>query len=142
MPYRLLKLVNLNSNNKSKYIISLDAVGGRCTDNLKQNKESRWINYMAKEEIRKGCPCYLLVPQFNELWKKDHLNKFKEKISQFPSVDTNSIYILGHSMGGHCTYSHIQIDPDYFVAAAPSAGSGLPEAYDFFDVSVVKNIPI
>ena len=140
--YRLLKPVNLNSNNKSQYIISLHAVGGRGTDNLKQNKDSRWINYMAKEEIRKCCPCYLLVPQSNELWKKYHLNKFKEIISQLPSVDTNRIYILGHSMGGHCTYRLIQIDPDYFAAAAPSAGSGLTETYDFFDVSVIKNIPI
>lgn len=52
------------------------------------------------------------------------------------------IYVLGHSMGGHGSYRFIQFDPTFFAAAAPSAGSGLPETEDFIDVNKIKNIPI
>ena len=47
------------------------------------------------------------------------------------------IYVLGHSMGGGGTYTFIQSDPNYFAAAAPSAGGG-----GDVDVSVIKDIPI
>jgi predicted peptidase len=45
-------------------------------------------------------------------------------------------------MGGHGTYILIQIDPGYFAAAAPSAGSGLPETEEFIDAAVIVDIPI
>ena len=142
MPYRLLKPINFNSNGKFPIIISLHGAGGRGSDNVKQIKDSKWINCMAKEEIRKDYPCYLFVPQSNELGNEDHPSKYKEIIRQLPSVDTKRIYILGHSMGGHGTYKFIQLDPHYFAAAAPSAGSGLPETEYFIDVTVIKHIPI
>lgn len=44
-------------------------------------------------------------------------------------------------MGGRGTYVLTQIDPDYFAAAAASAGSGRPEEANFIDVSVIKDIP-
>ena len=44
-------------------------------------------------------------------------------------------------MGGHGTYILTQLDPDYFAAAAPSAGSGLKTTEDFVEVSLIKDIP-
>ncbi|MDP7288428.1 MAG: dienelactone hydrolase family protein, partial [Phycisphaerae bacterium] len=52
------------------------------------------------------------------------------------------IGVAGHSMGGHGTYILIQLAPDYFAAAAPSAGSGLRRTEKFIDASVIKDIPI
>lgn len=52
------------------------------------------------------------------------------------------IYILGHSMGGHGTFILIQIDPGYFAAAAPSAGTGLTRTEEFIDASLIKDVPI
>ncbi len=45
-------------------------------------------------------------------------------------------------MGGHGTYILIQIDPAYFAAAAPSAGSGLTRTEKFIYASVIKDVPI
>ena len=45
-------------------------------------------------------------------------------------------------MGGHGTYIFIQIAPDYFAAAAPSAGSGLRRTEKFIDASKIKDVPI
>ena len=52
------------------------------------------------------------------------------------------IYILGHSMGGHGTFILLQIDPGYFAAAAPSAGTGLRQTEEFIDASLIKDVPI
>ena len=45
-------------------------------------------------------------------------------------------------MGGHGTYILIQIDPGYFAAAAPSAGSGLVRTEKFIYASLIKDVPI
>ena len=72
-----------------------------------------------------------------------HLSeKIKEIVAGLPSVDMDRIYILGHSMGGHGTYILLQIEPGYFAAAAPSAGTGRPQTEEFIDAAVIKDIPI
>ncbi len=45
-------------------------------------------------------------------------------------------------MGGHGTYVLIQIEPGYFAAAAPSAGSGSRRTEPFITASVIKDLPI
>jgi predicted peptidase len=45
-------------------------------------------------------------------------------------------------MGGHGTYILIQLDPGYFAAAAPSAGSGLKKTEDFINPAKIKDLPI
>ncbi len=137
MPYRLMKPINFDPNKSYPVIVSLHGGGGRGSDNLKQLRN--WNQVLAEEQNRKDYSCYVLAPQANELWNKEHLSKIKVIIKILPSVDMRRIYILGHSMGGHGTYIITQIDPDYFAAAAPSAGSGFRH---FTDASVLKNIPI
>ena len=63
-------------------------------------------------------------------------------VNSFLPVDAERKSISGHSMGGHGTYIFIQLDPDYFAAAAPSAGSGLKTTRDFIDPAKIKRIPI
>jgi predicted peptidase len=138
--YRLMKPINFDAGNRYPVIVSLHGGGGKGTDNRKQLKG--WNKLLAEEQTRTDYPSYVLAPQANSLWDAEHLQNIKDIIKELPSVDMNRIYILGHSMGGHGTNILIQIDPDYFAAAAPSAGTGLRETEDFIDASVIKDIPI
>ena len=139
MPYRLMKPLNFDPQKRYPVIVSLHGGGGTGTDNVKQLR--KWNQFLAEEGNRKDYPCYVLAPQTTELWNASDLSNIKEIIAGLPSVDVDRIYILGHSMGGHGTYVLTQLDPGYFAAAAPSAGSGLPKTEDFVDVSVIKDIP-
>lgn len=140
MPYRLMKPMGFDSAKRYPLIVSLHGGGGKGTDNRKQLKA--WNESLAEERNRSNYPCYVLAPQATELWGEAHLKKIKELIAALPSVDMDRIYIMGHSMGGHGTNILIQLDPHYFAAAAPSAGTGLKETEDFIDPSLIKAIPI
>ena len=140
LPYRLMKPVNIESGKKYPLIISLHGAGGRGDDNKKQLK--KWNQQLTEDNIRKEFPCYVLAPQSKGLWNKEQFLMTKEIIAQIPQVDMNRIYIMGHSMGGHGTFIWIQIEPDYFAAAAPSAGSGLKSTEKFIDPEKIKNVPI
>ena len=97
---------------------------------------------LAEKQRRAKFPCYVVAPQANELWNASHLKQIKKVVGELPWVDMYRIYILGHSMGGHGTYIFIQLDPDYFAAAAPSAGSGLRRTQEFIDPAKIKDLPI
>jgi predicted peptidase len=139
MPYRLMQPINFNAKRSYPVIVSLHGGGGRGTDNIRQLRN--WNQIFSEEQCRKDYPYYVLAPQANELWNGVHLSNIKAIIKDLPSVDMDRIYILGHSMGGHGTYIITQIDPDYFAAAAPSAGSGLKDTEEFIDASKIKDIP-
>ncbi len=140
MPCRIMRPLSLNAEKKYPVIVSLHGGGGRGKDNEKQLKD--WNSQLSEEQRRRDHPCYVIAPQANQLWNADHLRKIKALISTLPSVDMNRIYILGHSMGGHGTYIFIQLDPDFFAAAAPSAGSGLKSTEPFIDPPKIKDVPI
>ena len=101
-----------------------------------------WNEQLTGERRRAEYPCYVLAPQVEGLWNETHLKGIKEIIAGLPSADMDRIYILGHSMGGNGTFILIQMDPDYFAAAAPSAGTGLKTTEPFIDASVIRDIPI
>ena len=140
MPCRLMKPLGFDAKNSYPVIVSLHGAGGRGTNNDKQLKD--WNRQLAEPERRKDFSCYVVAPQANELWNADHLNKIKALIRTLPSVDADRIYIMGHSMGGHGTYIFIQLDTEYFAAAAPSAGAGKRTTEDFIDAAKIKDIPI
>ncbi len=140
MPYRLMKPIRFDPSKLYPVIVSLHGAGGRGTDNRKQLKG--WNQRLAEEQRRSDYPCYVLAPQTTRLWDAAHLKNIKDVVAALPSVDMDRIYVLGHSMGGHGTYILIQIDPGYFAAAAPSAGTGLPETEAFIDASLIKDVPI
>ncbi|MHC4699633.1 MAG: carboxylesterase family protein [Planctomycetota bacterium] len=140
MPYRLMKPIHFDSSKRYPVIVSLHGGGGRGTDNRKQLRG--WNKLLAEEQRRSDYPCYVLAPQANRLWDAAHLKSIKDVVAALPSVDMGRIYILGHSMGGHGTYILIQIDPGYFAAAAPSAGSGLTRTEKFIDASLITQVPI
>ena len=140
MPVRIMKPPGFDSATRYPVIVSLHGAGGRGTNNDKQLKD--WNRQLAEPQRRKDFPCYVVAPQANQLWNADHLKKIKALIKTLPSIDTDRIYIMGHSMGGHGTYIFIQLDTEYFAAAAPSAGSGLKRTEDFIDPVKIKDTPI
>ena len=140
MPCRVMKPIEFDADKLYPVIVSLHGAGGKGTNNSKQLKD--WNRQLAEPQRRKDFPSYVVAPQAAELWNSDHLEKIKRLIETLPSVDKTRIYVMGHSMGGHGTYIFIQIDPDYFAAAAPSAGSGLRRTEDFIDANKIQDIPI
>jgi predicted peptidase len=140
LPCRVMKPIDFDSKQTYPVILSLHGGGGKGTNNDKQLKD--WNRQLLEEQRRKDFPCYVVAPQAAELWNAEHLEKIKALIKGLPSVDMDRIYIMGHSMGGHGTYIFIQLDPGYFAAAAPSAGSGLKSTEKFIDPAKIKDIPI
>ena len=140
MPCRVMKPLAFDAGNSYPVIVSLHGGGGKGTENNKQLKD--WNRQLAEQQRRKEFPCYVVAPQAADLWNAEHLKKIKSLIKTLPSVDMTRIYILGHSMGGHGTYIFIQLDPGYFAAAAPSAGSGRKQTEDFIDPAKIKDLPI
>ncbi|MBL7153401.1 MAG: prolyl oligopeptidase family serine peptidase [Phycisphaerae bacterium] len=49
-----------------------------------------------------------------------------EKLANEYSVDSDRIYVLGHSMGGFGSWNAIWARPDLFAAAVPTAGGLMP----------------
>ncbi len=140
MPYRLMRPIHFDPNERYPVIVSLHGAGGRGTDNRKQLRG--WNAALADPGRRVDYPSYVVAPQATAMWNTTHLQNIKDIVKSLPSVDSDRIYILGHSMGGEGTYRLLQIDPNYFAAAAPSAGSGLARGGDFIDVSIIKDVPI
>lgn len=140
MPVRVMKPLGFDATQQYPVIVSLHGAGGKGSNNQKQLKD--WNRQLAETRRRKDFPCYVVAPQAAELWNEDDLRNIKALIETLPSVDMNRIYIMGHSMGGHGTYIFIQLAPDYFAAAAPSAGSGLKRTEPFIDPTKIKDVPI
>ena len=140
LPFRVMEPVNFDEKKKYPVIVSLHGAGGKGNDNRKQLKD--WNRQLAEPKRRSQFPCYVVAPQAPGLWNADHLKKTKALIATLKSVDANRIYVLGHSMGGHGTYIFIQLAPDYFAAAAPSAGSGLRSTGKFIEPAKIKQVPI
>jgi len=140
IPCRLMKPIHFDKAQKYPVILSLHGGGGKGSDNRKQLKN--WNQQLAEVQRRKDFPCYVVAPQAPGLWNAEHLEKIQALIKVLPSVDMDRVYILGHSMGGHGSYIFIQLDPDYFAAAAPSAGSGLKSTEGFITAAKIKDVPI
>ncbi len=140
MPYRLMKPLGFNPATSYPVIVSLHGGGGRGTDNRGQLRV--WNRLLADKALRAEYPSYVLAPQSTRLWDEWHLDRIKEIVNSLPSVDTNRIYVLGHSMGGHGSFILLQVDPGYFAAAVPSAGTGRGQDAAFIDPEVIRDIPI
>ena len=61
-----------------------------------------------------------------------------ESLKKEFKIDSDRIYVLGHSMGGFGSWMAIWENPEIFAAAIPSSG-GLPPWYDY---SRIKDVPI
>lgn len=140
LPVRVMEPANFEANRSYPVIVSLHGAGGVGTNNQKQLKD--WNRQLADPKRRSQFPCYVVAPQADSLWDQQDLERIQALIKTLPSVDSDRIYVMGHSMGGHGTYIFIQLAPNYFAAAAPSAGSGRRQTDNFIDPAKIKDIPI
>ena len=67
MPFRLMKPVDLALETSYPLIVSLHGAAGRGNDNLK-NIQAPWISIMARDELRREHPCFVLAPQSDRGW--------------------------------------------------------------------------
>lgn len=140
MPYRLMRPLGFDPDKRYPVIVSLHGGAGRGTDNRRQLRG--WNRLLADEASRSAYPSYVLAPQSPGLWGARHLARIKEIVATLASADMDRIYLLGHSMGGHGSFVLLQLDPGYFAAAVPSAGTGRPQTEEFIDASEIKDVPI
>lgn len=140
MPYRLMRPIAVDDGKLYPVIVSLHGGAGRGTDNRRQLRV--WNRLLADEARRKQYPSYVLAPQSTRLWDAAHLEKIKAIVAALPAADLDRVYLLGHSMGGHGSFVLLQIDPGYFAAAAPSAGTGRGQDEQFIDASLIKDVPV
>ena len=54
------------------------------------------------------------------------LIRLLEQVRELPYVDQTRIYVTGNSMGGYGTWALASLRPEWFAAAMPICGGGLP----------------
>jgi predicted peptidase len=86
-----------------------------------------------------GRELIFLEPNTADIWRVESLNTMLDYILEnHPEVDTNRVYVMGHSMGGYGTWAWINESADRFAAASPSGIS----IGDSGDVASLVNLPI
>lgn len=68
----------------------------------------------------------------------DKVFELIDALAKTHPIDTDRIYVLGHSMGGFGSWTAIASEPNRFAAAIPSAGGLSP----WYDVNKIAHIPI
>jgi predicted peptidase len=155
MPYRLLKPLKTETDQRYPLIISLHGSGGIGNDN--RSNLRNWNGIMAQEAWREKYPCVLIVPQRKPggIWgpkpdddrvkdyyvRNDLLKVFEliEEIKKEFPIDDSRIYALGSSGGGIGTWNCLVARPNLFAAAIPVCGR-----FDFppEQVKTLIDIPI
>ena len=123
---------------KLPLIIALHGAGGKKMSLEAQLARSAEVKGLGLAELTKK-DLMLLEPNTASNWEVDALNTMLDYILEnYPEIDTNRIYVMGHSMGGNGTWDWINESPERFAAASPS---GIPIG-DSGDVDHLVNLPI
>jgi predicted peptidase len=124
---------------KVPLLISLHGAGGK-TWNLEEQLERSakvkglWLAELAGKEL------ILIEPNSFEDWDPKTLDIMLDYLlEEYPQIDSNRVYVIGHSMGGKGTWEWIQHAPKRFAAAAPC---GFSNVSDKDDIDKLVNLPI
>lgn len=124
---------------KIPLLITLHGGGGKVWSIEKQLSRSALVKGLSLAELS-GKELMLLEPNSFSSWDPKTLNIMLDFVlKQYPEIDTNRIYVMGHSMGGSGTWAWIQDTPERFAAASPS---GFSSVRDTDDASKLVNLPI
>ena len=114
---------------KMPLLVSLHGGGGKTMSLQKQLDRSAKVKGLGLAE-RAGRDLILLEPNSAGDWNADTLNAMLDYVLETrPEIDTNRIYVMGHSMGGRGTWAWINESADRFAAASPN-GSGIGDSGD------------
>ncbi|HEY3756807.1 MAG TPA: hypothetical protein VGL42_11715 [Opitutaceae bacterium] len=69
-------------------------------------------------------------------WKIEFLNAYLDELIKILPVDTDRIYVEGHSLGGIATWEWAEENPERFAAISPRAGMG-----ETYRASRLKQVP-
>ncbi|MHC4779277.1 MAG: carboxylesterase family protein, partial [Planctomycetota bacterium] len=115
-------LINGVKRNKMQpLLIGLHGGGAGAGDGA--TSEQKW-----QSAVGKGCICVFptVLRKENSAWNREREEKYVidliEAVKRTCRVDTNRIYLVGHSMGGYGTWSIGGHYADLFAALSPNAG--------------------
>ena len=135
-PYRVFVPSNYDAAKPTPMVVALHGMGG--------DENSYFVGYdngiIKREAEARG---YLVVcpkgrgtaSMYAGDAEKDVLDVIAAMKRDY-NVDTDRVYLTGHSMGGYGTWSIAPKHPDLFAAIAPIAGGGMPST-----LSKIKHVP-
>ena len=127
-----------NPVGKLPLLIALHGGGGRKMSLKEQLVRSTEVKGLGLAE-RAGKNLILLEPNTSGIWDADSLDTMLDYfLETHPEIDTDRIFVMGHSMGAYGTWAWINQSADRFAAASPS-GIGID---DSGDVECLVNLPI
>jgi predicted peptidase len=153
LPYRLFVPVNYSKTKSYPVILALHGAGAKGNDNVAQLNESQIATLWAMDSIQAKHPAFILSPQCPTestwVYKARPVDSgplrgasvavlaLLDSLTREFSLDSNRIYLIGQSMGGHATWEFIERFPNRFAAAIPICGVG-----DTSKASLLKALPI
>lgn len=123
---------------KLPLLISLHGGGGKEMSLERQLARSAKVKGLGLAELAKN-DLMLLEPNTAGDWDVNSLNVMLDYVlKNYPEIDANRVYVMGHSMGGRGTWAWINESSDRFAAAAPCGFS----AGETGDAERLVNLPI
>ncbi|WP_400077550.1 prolyl oligopeptidase family serine peptidase [Winogradskyella sp. R77965] len=127
------------SAKKIPLLITLHGGGGKTWSLAEQLSRSAKVKGLSLVELA-GKELMLVEPNSFDKWDPKTLDIMLDYIlEEYPQVDSNRIYVMGHSMGGSGTWAWILNSPERFAAAS---ASGFRSVKDTDDISKLTNMPM
>lgn len=119
VPLRI-QTVEVKSGQKVPVVLALHGAGG--SENLFFDGYGN--GKVAKLAKEKG---WFVVAPRNSLTKAGHADTIAELAKVFPEIDTNQVFVVGHSMGAAEAIREANATPGKFAAVAALGGGGSPK---------------
>jgi pimeloyl-ACP methyl ester carboxylesterase len=126
----------------ANYWIALPAgfpMSGRSFPLVIELHGAGWLGHKISFKRRAGAsdPVFTVTPiDMESPWKIDFLNAYLDELIAMLPIDTDRVYLQGHSLGGEATWEWAIDNPERFAAIAPRAAIGEP-----YRAVRLKNVP-
>ncbi len=146
MQYRLLKPNGYTEGKAYPLVVCLHGIPGEGRGNSLQLRATYPAGVLARPEMRRRYPSFVLVPQSPNWWGDKPYGNTKPKRGRkhFPSMtvllemvdnlgrefglDPNRLYVTGHAMGGFGAFNALKADPNMWAGAVVVSGGGDPNS--------------
>ncbi len=133
----LIKLPNDFSADKIYPVLIFMHGAGTRGNNIEQVRENPFFRIT---EQYNDFPFIVFAPQCHcDTWfdMMETVNAFAKYIGSLKYVDTDSIYLMGASMGGYAVWQMAMSNPSLYAAIVPICGSGM-----YWNASRIFSIPV